>query len=107
MLFAISFPHDCSGSGTASDMLTTSHPTRPIGPTRAHSSLGLVSRAIGSTNSERWSKDEGNWRLEVVKRSDNAEGLVVLPWRWIIERTLAWIDRFRRLCKEYERKVQT
>ena len=54
-----------------------------------------------------WCQAEGNWRLEVVKRSDNAEGFVVLPWRWIVERTLAWIDRFRRLCKDYERKAQT
>jgi putative transposase len=35
------------------------------------------------------------------------EGFVVLPWRWIVERTIAWIDRFRRLCKDYECKVQT
>ncbi|MGH8654812.1 MAG: transposase [Gammaproteobacteria bacterium] len=53
-------------------------------------------------------KGAGGWRsLEIIKRNDSAEGFVVLPWRWIVERTIAWIDRFRRLCKDYERKVQT
>src|SRR5688572_11761909 len=51
MLFAISSPRDCSRSGTASDMLTTSHPTRPIGPTRSHYSLGL---AACSTRGQGW-----------------------------------------------------
>lgn len=45
------------------------------------------------------------WRytLEVVKRSDNVKDFVVLPKRWIVERTLAWLCRNRRLSKDYER----
>ena len=46
-------------------------------------------------------------RKRHVEEFTSAEGFVVLPWRWIVERTIAWIDRFRRLCKDYERKVQT
>ena len=39
---------------------------------------------------------------EIVKRSDWAKGFVVLPRRWIIERTIAWLNRCRRLAKDWE-----
>jgi transposase len=39
---------------------------------------------------------------EIVKRSDTAKGFVVLPKRWIVERTLAWLNRCRRLAKDWE-----
>ena len=40
--------------------------------------------------------------LEIVKRSDTATGFVVLPKRWIVERTFGWLGRCRRLAKDYE-----
>jgi putative transposase len=40
--------------------------------------------------------------VEVVKRPDDAVGFVVLPKRWIVERTFGWFGRYRRLAKEYE-----
>jgi transposase len=40
--------------------------------------------------------------LEIVKRSDLAKGFVVLPKRWVVERTLAWLNRCRRLAKDWE-----
>jgi transposase len=40
--------------------------------------------------------------VEIVKRSDQAKGFVVLPKRWIVERTLAWLNRCRRLAKDWE-----
>jgi len=40
--------------------------------------------------------------VEVVKRSDAAKGFIVLPKRWIVERTIAWLNRCRRLAKDWE-----
>lgn len=40
--------------------------------------------------------------VEIVKRSDTAKGFVVLPRRWVVERTLAWLGRCRRLAKDWE-----
>jgi transposase len=45
--------------------------------------------------------DTGRWVIEIVKRSD-AHNFVVLPERWIVERTLAWISRNRRLACDFE-----
>jgi putative transposase len=49
-----------------------------------------------------WTKSVGGWVLEIVKRSDSVVGFVVLPKRWIVERTFAWIGRYRRMSKDYE-----
>jgi transposase len=43
-----------------------------------------------------------NINVEIVKRSDAAKGFVVLPKRWIVERTFAWLNRCRRLAKDRE-----
>ena len=43
----------------------------------------------------------GAWSIEIVKRRD-AHRFVVLPKRWIVERTLAWSGKWRRLSKDYE-----
>lgn len=45
------------------------------------------------------------WILEIVKRNDDLKVFQVLPKRWIVERTFAWLNRNRRLSKDYERKT--
>jgi putative transposase len=46
-------------------------------------------------------------RLEITKRSDKAKGFVVIPKRWIVERTFGWFNRYRRLSKDYELLPET
>ena len=54
-----------------------------------------------------WCKEQGGWELQIVRRRGGNKGFVVLSHRWIVERTLGWMMRNRRLSKDYERKVQT
>jgi putative transposase len=41
------------------------------------------------------------WRLEGVRRAPDAKGFVVLPRRWVVERTFGWLGRYRRLCRDF------
>ncbi|MEM7346409.1 MAG: IS5 family transposase [Chloroflexota bacterium] len=54
-----------------------------------------------------WVMDSYRWVLEVIKRSDEAKGFVLLPRRWVVERTFGWMMWNRRLSKEYERLTKT
>lgn len=49
-----------------------------------------------------WAKETLGITLEVVRRSDDLKGFVVLPRRWVVERTFAWLGRYKRLAKDYE-----
>lgn len=49
-----------------------------------------------------WAKTLGRWTLQIVKRTDDVKGFKVLPKRWIVERTFAWLGKYRRLSKDYE-----
>lgn len=52
-------------------------------------------------------KRVGKVDLEIVKRSDSVKGFVVLPKRWIVERTFGWLGRCRRLAKDVENLTRT
>ena len=49
----------------------------------------------------------GDWTIEIIKRSDTAKGFVLLPRRWVVERTLAWLNRNRRLAKDVEATIES
>lgn len=49
----------------------------------------------------------GDWTLEIIKRSDTAKGFILLPRRWVVERTLAWINRNRRMAKDFEATMES
>src|ERR1041385_5939167 len=55
---------------------------------------------------ERAAASTGRWVFEIVKRNE-LHKFVVLPKRWIVERTLAWISRNRRLARDFERYART
>lgn len=49
-----------------------------------------------------WVAAFAGWVLEIVKRSDDAQGFELLPHRWIVERTFGWLSKYRRLARDYE-----
>jgi len=54
-----------------------------------------------------WVMEIGTWTLEIVKRSDDVTGFKILPRRWVVERTFAWLGKYRRLSKDYETLTQS
>jgi putative transposase len=47
----------------------------------------------------------GKWSVEIIKRMADTVGFEVLPRRWVVERTLAWLNRNRRLAKDFEASI--
>ena len=52
-------------------------------------------------------KGHGDWTVEIIKRSDKAVGFEVLPRRWVVERTFAWLGRCRRMAKDWEKSLES
>jgi putative transposase len=53
------------------------------------------------------SQPDLSWKLEIVSRPPGAQGFVLLPMRWVAERTIAWLGRARRLSRDYERRLDS
>jgi len=51
--------------------------------------------------------DCGPWTIEIVERPPGTKGFVLLPRRWVVERTFAWLGRCRRLSKDFEASIAT
>lgn len=54
-----------------------------------------------------WVKQFGGWVLELVRKVAGQQGFVVLPRRWVVERTFGWLVRCRRLARDYERQTES
>ena len=63
--------------------------------------------AYGRNGLPEWVRDTFGWVLQTVLRPVAVKGFVVLPKRWIIERTFAWLIRYRRNSKDYERTTES
>jgi transposase len=68
--------------------------------------IAFVDRGYTGEDAALQAEQEGI-RLEVVKNTEAKRGFVLLPRRWVVERTFGWLGRFRRLARDYERLTKT
>lgn len=68
--------------------------------------VGFVDQGYTGEQAEQAAAEHGI-RLEVVKLPEAKKGFVLLPRRWVVERSFAWVSRFRRLSRDYERLQET
>jgi transposase len=64
--------------------------------------IAFVDQGYTGENASQQASDHGI-QLEVVKHTEAKKGFVLLPRRWVVERTFGWLGRFRRLARDYER----
>ena len=69
--------------------------------------LLFADSAYGRDGLPGWVAATFGWVLQTVLRPVGVKGFVVLPKRWIVERTFAWLTRYRRHARDYERNPQT
>jgi putative transposase len=62
----------------------------------------ILADGIDNGGIAEWAKEVGGWILELVIRPEGQKKFAVLPWSWIVERTFAWLGRYRRLSKDDE-----
>lgn len=68
--------------------------------------LAYVDAGYTGEQAQQEARTEGV-HLEVVKLPQTKKGFVLLPRRWVVERSFGWVARFRRLARDYERLPQT
>ena len=54
-----------------------------------------------------WAQESAQLILDIVRQPKGQVGFAVLPWRWIVERTFAWLGNYRRLARDYEISART
>ena len=54
-----------------------------------------------------WASEACGWAMEIIRRPKGRKGFVVLPKRWVVERTFAWLGTCRRLSKSYEVRTES
>ena len=69
--------------------------------------LRLIWADAAYTAAVEWVCSFAGWVLQIVKRPDTAKGFVLLARRWVVERTFAWLMKFRRLSRDYEETSQS
>jgi transposase len=74
--------------------------------TNEHVELAYVDQGYTGQEVERAAAEQGI-RLEVVRLPETKRGFVLLPRRWVVERSFGWLSRFRRLARDYERLATT
>ena len=74
--------------------------------TGAHVEVAFVDQGYTGEDAAQQAQAHGI-RLEVVKHTEAKKGFVLLPRRWVVERTFGWLGRFRRLTRDYERLATT
>lgn len=62
---------------------------------------------FGKNGLPEWAEEVAGVALEIVKRAEGAKGFVVQAKRWIVERTLGWLNQYRRLSKDYEATTES
>ena len=78
-----------------------------MGQTFKRIKVVFADSAYGKNQLPQWVSETYNWVLQTVLRPVGIKGFVVLPKRWIVERTFGWIGRCRRNSKDYERNPAT
>ena len=83
-----------------------------LGRAKARPSCGRLSKvwADGGFDGKPfhdWVRERCGWELEVVAKPADRKGFAVLPRRWVVERTFAWLGRSRRLSKDYEQRPES
>jgi transposase len=71
-----------------------------------HVEVAFVDQGYTGEDAAQQGKKQGI-QLEVVKHTEAKRGFVLLPRRWVVERTFGWQGRYRRLARDYERLAQT
>jgi putative transposase len=101
LLRVVCLPADIQDGDGAEDLFLVAKPVSP------RLERVWADGAYGRNGLPEWTRQACDWRLEIVSRPVDAHGFVVVPRRWAVERTFAWLCRNRRLSKDYEELPET